>query len=958
MRKFCFASVFCCSLLISNAQNFLNGDFENNSAGGGDQINLSNAAFNSMMPNTTAFGTYGDMDIITSATYSGLAQSGNWYVAFTGSGTDMIAMQLSAPLVAGNSYTISFYDRGASGYTPYPFQIGLSTSSTSFGTAIYTAPVAPTIGVWTQRVFTFIAPNNGQYITCTMTAGGLGDWAHTDNFTFLCSLNLGPDTAICGGSSYTINATTAGATAYLWQDGSTNPTYNVTTPGLYWAQVTAGGCTLRDTVIVSAGATGSLNLGNDTTICTSNTVVLNASTTGATAYLWQDNSTNPTYTVSSTGTYWARVTAGGCTFSDTVNVTVGATGSLNLGNDTTICSGNAVVLNATTAGATSYLWQDGSTNPTYAVTTTGTYWVQVNLSSCITSDTISITVYNVPSQSFSVNPSSVCVGNPVTVAYTGGSSALATYNWNFNGGTISSGSGQGPYQILWFSAGNYNVTLDVTDNGCTATQVINSVTINAGVSPNAGPDITVCSGGSVQLGAATTAGHTYQWNPSTDISTSNISDPVYSAHNLTGSPVVTQYVLTESVSGCSATDTVNVSLSPVAPTTISAGSATSFCSGGSVTITADSAYTSYLWSDNSIGSSITVSQAGIFSMSAVDANGCEYLSNSIPVTVNPNPVISLVFLNGETCFGINDGSIDINATNGTPTYVYSWSNGNSTEDVSNLAAGIYSVTVSDVNSCTATASYAIAAALPFSISVNSVNNVSCFGANDGSIDISAIGGSSPYQFNWSSGNISSSISNISAGNYSVTISDANNCTIDSSFVIAEPVQIIFPSMIFDSVRFSTQVVLNTTIQPAETYTYQWNPTQSLSCSDCANPTFAGNNSMEYSVTATDANNCSATAVIKVNVIADKKVFVPNAFTPNGDGQNDKWLVSATGIVFIDLKIFNRWGEKVFETNNVNEGWDGNYKGKNAYAGVYSYVLTAVFLDGESRKYIGGVTLIR
>ncbi len=955
MKKFYSALLFLLLILTGKAQTFLNGDFENNTAGGNDQINLTNAAFNGMMASTTAFGTYGDMDIITSATWSGLAQSGSWYIALTGSGTDMVAMQLSAPLVAGNSYSISFYDRGASGYTPYPFQIGQSTNSTSFGTAIYTAPVAPTIGVWTERVFTFIAPNNGQYITCTMTAGGLGDWAHTDNFTFLCSLNLGPDTSLCGGNNYLINATTAGATAYLWQDGSTNPTYNVTTPGTYWAEVTAGGCTLRDTVIVSSGATGSLNLGNDTTICSGNTVVLNATTTGATAYLWQNNSTSATYTASSTGTYWAHVTVSGCTLSDTIVVTVGATGSLNLGNDTTICSGNTVILNATTAGAT-YLWHDNSTNATYTASSSGTYWARVTTGSCVSSDTILVTVNTPPAQSFTVNPTSVCAGQQVAVTYTGGSNAAASYTWNFNGATINSGTGQGPYQISWSNAGTMNVTLDVVDNGCTTPQVVHTVTVNANVTANAVPDVTVCSGGSVQLGAATTIGHAYQWTPATDLSLANISNPVYSAYNLSANPIVTQYILTESNSGCSSSDTVNVTLNPVAPTTISASGATNFCEGISVTLTADSVYTNYLWNNGSTTNSVTVSQSGTFSMGAVDANGCEYASNTIPVTVNPNPVLSLVSLSDETCFGLNDGSITVATGSGTPAYSYVWSSSQSTAAISNLSAGNYTVTVYDANQCSATSSYIITAAVPFNLTVNSVNNVSCFGAGDGSIDISANGGNTPYQFAWSNGNIVSSLNSIDGGTYSVTVSDANNCTADSSFIITEPAQVVLQSLVFDSVRFSTEVILS---QPTgNNYTYQWSPTQFLSCSDCASPIFSGIRTTEYHVTATDANGCSATATVQVSVISDKQLFAPNAFTPNGDGQNDKWLVSAAGAIYFNASVFNRWGEKVFESNNVNEGWDGTYRGKNSYAGVYSYVVTVTFIDGENRKLIGGVTLIR
>ncbi len=171
--------LFLLSFNIGFGQTILNGDFENNTAGT-DQINNTNVAFNAFMPNAFAFGSQGNMDIIKSATYCGLAEHGSWYVAFTRGGTDAIALTTSVPLVQGNSYTISFWDRGCTGWTAFPFQFGLSTVNNAQGTVIYTAPVAPTDGVWTQRTFTFNAPNNGQYITIQM-GGVLANWGQVDN---------------------------------------------------------------------------------------------------------------------------------------------------------------------------------------------------------------------------------------------------------------------------------------------------------------------------------------------------------------------------------------------------------------------------------------------------------------------------------------------------------------------------------------------------------------------------------------------------------------------------------------------------------------------------------------------------------------------------------------------------------------------------------------------------------
>jgi hypothetical protein len=132
-KKFFLMVVLLFCGITANSQTFLNGNFEKNKANlGVDEINLPNADFNSKMLNTNAFGTYGDMDIVNTSTYSGLAQDGSWYVALTGGGSDAIAMELSSPLIAGKTYTISFYDRGSTGFTPQPIQIGVSNSNSSF----------------------------------------------------------------------------------------------------------------------------------------------------------------------------------------------------------------------------------------------------------------------------------------------------------------------------------------------------------------------------------------------------------------------------------------------------------------------------------------------------------------------------------------------------------------------------------------------------------------------------------------------------------------------------------------------------------------------------------------------------------------------------------------------------------------------------------------------------------
>jgi len=420
----------------SSGQSFLNGNFEFNSAGR-DLTNLTNSQYDNLMANSFAFGNLngggpngGDMDIITSNNYCGLAQSGDWYVALTGGGTDAISLKLNIPLTVGQAYTISFYDRYCSPPSTLvnPFQIGLSTVNNNFGSIIYTAPNA--IGAWSLRTFSFVAPNNGQFITVQITAGGANNtWCHIDNFSFdtcAINLNLGNDTTLCQGQTVVLNG--GSANSYLWSDGSTNSSINVSTPGTYWLQASNGQCSDRDSINIIFNSAPTVNLGNDTALCQGQTIVLNGGS--ANSYLWSDGSTNSSINVSTPGTYWLQASNGQCSDRDSINIIFNSAPTVNLGNDTTLCQGQTIVLNG--GSANSYLWSDGSTNSSFNVSTPGTYWLQASNGECSDRDSINIIFNSAPTVNLG-NDTTLCQGQTVTLNV-----GLATsYLWS-NGSTASS----------------------------------------------------------------------------------------------------------------------------------------------------------------------------------------------------------------------------------------------------------------------------------------------------------------------------------------------------------------------------------------------------------------------------------------------------------------------------------------------------------------------------------------
>lgn len=180
-------TILCLVTQGVSGQNFINGSFENNNALG-DTINLTETTFGSLLPSCTLSGTSPNADLITTPAFCGSnAADGSWYVGITGGGTDIVSMELDAPLVMGNTYTIYYYERYCdpySTYTPNPMQIGCNTSSTGFGTVIHSGTV-PTDENWHLRSFTFTAPDNSQYITVQLATGtSLDTWSHVDGFSF------------------------------------------------------------------------------------------------------------------------------------------------------------------------------------------------------------------------------------------------------------------------------------------------------------------------------------------------------------------------------------------------------------------------------------------------------------------------------------------------------------------------------------------------------------------------------------------------------------------------------------------------------------------------------------------------------------------------------------------------------------------------------------------------------
>lgn len=286
-------------------------------------------------------------------------------------------------------------------------------------------------------------------------------------------IDLGNDTSLCVGQSVLLNAgINAPGTTYNWSTGTSNSNYNATMPGTYSVVASTNGCTAGDTIVITGLATPTFSLGNDTTLCDGSTVDLDATATGnGITYAWSggSSSTMPMITVSTAGNYQITATNNiGCSFTDDITVSYEGIPMPNLGNDTTLCLGEIITLNASTNPTGIISWNTGAGDPVITVSNAGTYSVTVtSAAGCVGSDAVTIN-YSSVNIDLGGDTLDLINANPLTLD---AGNAGGTYLWN---------TGETTQSITVDTSGTYDVT--VTDMfGCTATSsvvIINTTSTN------------------------------------------------------------------------------------------------------------------------------------------------------------------------------------------------------------------------------------------------------------------------------------------------------------------------------------------------------------------------------------------------------------------------------------------------------------------------------------------------
>jgi gliding motility-associated-like protein len=303
-----------------------------------------------------------------------------------------------------------------------------------------------------------------------------------------------------------------------------------------------------------------------------------------------------------------------------------------------------------------------------------------------------------------------------------------------------------------------------------------------------------------------------------------------------------------------------------------------------------------------------------------------------------------------------------NLQSGTPPYAYGWSNLDSNRVATGLAAGTYALTVTDAQGCTVSLTNLVVNQPDTLIGEAVVTDPRCFGQSNGRINARALGGNPPYNFLWADSNFTGSdIRNLPAGIYPLIVSDSKGCTDTLSIEVSQPDSIFsnLPDTLVIELGDDTVIVADFRLNHPFDASYEWSPGDFISCTDCAEPEVDPIYNTVYTVEVNDSG-CYLTDSVVVIVDPIKPFYIPNAFSPNGDGNNDVFevLVRDKTIKRLMYQVYDRWGEKVFETDQIGNGWTGEFKGRAATSGSYVYYVYVEYIDLVRESYTGSLLLVR
>lgn len=915
---------------------------------------------------------------------SGLPASGSWTVTASPGGATITGSGTTATfsgLPAGATYTFTVTDNA-------------SCTSVASSNAIIndqpSTPTAPIIGTITQP-------------TCSVATGSVdlsglpstGSWTVTVSPGGATSTGSGTTTSFSGltaNNTYTFTVTNAAGCTSV---SSANATINAqpTTPSApIVGTITQPNCTTPTGSVDLSGlpATGSWTVtaspGGATTTGTGATGTFSGLTGGL----------NYTFTVTNSG---------GCTSSASTNAAINAapaapaapvigtitqptcsvsTGSVDLsglpatGNWTVTATPSGATINGT-GTTTTFSGLAGGASYTFTVT---------NDAGCTSTSSSNADINSVPGA-----PTAPVIGAitqptcSVATASVDLSGLPASGNWTVTvspGGTTVNGSGTAT-TISPLTAGTTYTFTVTNDLGCTSPVSTNAVINDQPTTPSSPvvgtitqPTCSVATGSVDFTGLPASGNWTITASPG-----GATFNGTGTTGTFTGLTAGTNYTFTVANSdGCTSSTSTNAAINnqPVTPTAPIIGSITQpTCSVSTGSVDLSGLPASGNWTVTATPGGATIngtgttgtfsglSQGTSYTFTVTNSDGCTSTA-STNADIDPvagAPVITLDDITHVTCNGGNNGEILISVTGGQSPYNYQWTpNQGNTSNPTGLSAGSYTVLVTDDLGCTATETYVVDQPNPIVIDAT-VTDVVCE-SSLGSITTNVSGGTGPYTYLWiPNGEITPNIIDLAGGNYGVTVTDSEGCTANENYTVN-----IIGSL---SINVTPDYSLieegeSVTLTASGGTSYSWSPSTDLSCDDCDITIASPSETTTYYVTSIDSSGCTGadTALVEIQINCGD-LYVPNIFSPNGDMNNDYLCIYGSCVRKLSYAVYDRWGEKVFETeftvdleakNYEEVCWDGTYKGKPLNSGVFAYKIYAELDNGDIIEESGNITLVK
>ena len=711
-------------------------------------------------------------------------------------------------------------------------------------------------------------------------------------------------------------------------------------------------------------------------ICAGNSVLLTVSSNNATSFQWVRNgtpipgATQSTFNASLAGTYTVNLSNGVCTATTpgtTVTVNPVPTGSITA-SSTSICEGDTAILTAT--GGASYQWFrnnnqiGGATSAVYNATLPGIYTVDIiNAQGCKarSSNDVTITLNPAPTGTLVPANAHICAGSFATLSVIG---VASSYQWFLNGNPIPNATGN-TYQAT--QAGAYRVRL--TNNNCSS--FTNTINVTAGSAigftlATTTADCLTPTGSIVVSGASggVGSGYTYSINNGSTFQISN---------NFPGLSAGNYQVVVKDAAGCTSTPATASIQSFTSTLTASAVATPIPCNQttSSALVNASGGTAPYTYSLNNAtpqpGNSFSNLSAGTYNVLVRDAAGCNF---SVNFTITPfvSTLAATHVVTDARC-GAPAGAVAVQATGGTAPYRFTLDNSapQTTGSFPIVGVGLHKVTVEDAAGCTFIVNFEVRR-------IGDVPNVLisnppriCPGTTT-SLQAAAVtaGSDAGLTFSYFRDTNATQLFPAPAaappGTYYIKGTNAAGCFAVKPVVVTPYVGT--PGRITLSSAPTACIGFNIILTASQGTSYQWYRNDTL-ITGATLFTYAADRTGAYSVAINDGT-CSIRSVDTVQLVfrdcsnlPDRNVFVPTAFTPNKNGQNDVLRPILNSISELRyFKVYNRWGQVVFETNTIGKGWDGTMKGTAQPSETYSWILECVGNNGQIIKRSGRSLLIR